>query len=68
MSDKRQFRCYDCSHEWGVAYGTEQSGREMQCPKCSSSNIHRADIGLPGRGRGPSPAGRGRGGPGRGQE
>jgi hypothetical protein len=38
----------------------------MQCPKCSGTNIHRADtIGLE-PGRGPSPAGRGKGRPGRG--
>jgi DNA-directed RNA polymerase subunit RPC12/RpoP len=59
MADKRHFKCYDCSQEWEVAYGTGQSGKQMQCPKCGSSNIHRTDAGGPGPGRG-------RGGPGRG--
>lgn len=59
-------RLVEISHEWQVAYGTGQSGRQMLCPECGSSNIHRADIRGPGRGRGPSRAGRGRGSPARG--
>jgi phage FluMu protein Com len=66
MADTRHFKCYDCNHEWSIPYGTGQSGLEMKCPKCSSTNIHREDIAGPGHGRGPSPVGRGRGGPGRG--
>ena len=64
MSDKRQFKCYACGHEWAIPYGTGQSGVQLKCPKCESDNIHR--IGDGGAGRGPSPQGRGRGGPGRG--
>lgn len=52
MSDLRRFKCYACSHEWGVPYGTGQSGRQMKCPKCGSNNIHRADVEGAGRGRG----------------
>jgi DNA-directed RNA polymerase subunit RPC12/RpoP len=66
MSEMRRFRCYACNHEWEVPYGTGQSGRQMKCPKCGSNNIHKADLGGPGRGRGPGPSGRGRGGAGRG--
>ncbi|UZE92048.1 MAG: DUF134 domain-containing protein [Methanosarcinales archaeon] len=35
----RRFRCYDCGNEWEEPYGT---GRPVECPKCSSANIHRA--------------------------
>ena len=66
MADTRLFKCYACNHEWSVPYGTGQSGLQMRCPKCNSSNIHRAEVAGPGRGRGPNPLGRGRGGPGRG--
>lgn len=66
MSDKRRFKCYDCSHEWEVAYGTGQSGIQMLCPQCGSSNIHRADMGGPRRGRGSSPSGGRQRGPGMG--
>ena len=66
MTETRHFKCYACNHEWSVPYGTGQSGLQMKCPKCASTNIHRAETGEPGRGRGPSPVGRGRGGPGRG--
>lgn len=38
--NKRKFQCSDCEHIWEVAYGT---ARPSECPKCKSSNIHRAD-------------------------
>jgi len=66
MVTARHFKCYDCNHQWSVPYGTGQSGLQMKCPKCGSTNIHRVDIGGPGRDRGPGPAGGGRGGTGRG--
>ncbi len=50
---ERFFVCYDCKNEWTLAHG---SGRPNECPKCKSSNIHRAphDRGWArgGRGRG----------------
>jgi predicted DNA-binding protein (UPF0251 family)/DNA-directed RNA polymerase subunit RPC12/RpoP len=36
----RKFKCYDCQHEWEEAYGT---GRPQNCPKCGSTNLHRAE-------------------------
>jgi predicted DNA-binding protein (UPF0251 family) len=40
MSDSsRKFKCYACGHNWEVAHGT---GRPEKCPKCGSTNIHRA--------------------------
>jgi predicted DNA-binding protein (UPF0251 family) len=36
---ERVFRCYDCKNEWQEPYGT---GRPARCPKCNSTNIHRA--------------------------
>ena len=36
---ERYFVCYDCKNEWTLPYGV---GRPSACPKCSSSNIHRA--------------------------
>jgi predicted DNA-binding protein (UPF0251 family) len=46
----RLFKCYDCEKEWKEPFGT---GRPARCPKCKSSNIHRApgDRGF-ARGRG----------------
>jgi predicted DNA-binding protein (UPF0251 family)/DNA-directed RNA polymerase subunit RPC12/RpoP len=35
---KRKFKCFTCSHEWEVPYGT---GRPDECPKCKSKNIYR---------------------------
>jgi predicted DNA-binding protein (UPF0251 family) len=35
----RLFKCYDCKNEWQEPYGT---GRPARCPKCDSTNIHRA--------------------------
>jgi predicted DNA-binding protein (UPF0251 family) len=35
----RLFKCYDCKNEWQEPYGT---GRPARCPKCNSTNIHRA--------------------------
>lgn len=50
--EKRKFQCSDCEHSWEVAYGTS---RPSECPKCKSTNIHRADedkgFGRGGRGR-----------------
>jgi transcription elongation factor Elf1 len=59
MAQERKFKCYDCNHEWGVPSGTGVSGREMTCPKCGSSNIHRAPAGKMGQGRGRGGSGRG---------
>ncbi len=46
----RKFKCYNCGNEWEEPYGT---GRPAKCPKCSSTNIHRApeDRGYARRGR-----------------
>jgi DNA-directed RNA polymerase subunit RPC12/RpoP len=52
MTMPRRFKCSDCNHEWEVPYGSGQTGREMVCPKCGSSNIHRTDPGGPVRGKG----------------
>jgi len=35
----RLFKCYDCQNEWQEPHGTGRPGR---CPKCNSTNIHRA--------------------------
>ncbi len=39
---QRRFKCPDCNHKWGEAFGT---GRPAECPKCQSKNIHRAPAG-----------------------
>ena len=54
---ERHFVCYECKNEWTLPYG---SGRPNECPKCKSSNIHRApqDRGWARAGLG---GGRGRG-------
>ncbi len=66
----RSFGCYDCGHQFQVAYGVGGPGAHMTCPNCGSWNIHRTEndstFARVGRGRGPSNLGRGRGGPGRG--
>jgi len=36
---QRQFLCCDCNNQWDEAFGT---GRPAKCPKCESTNIHRA--------------------------
>ncbi|MFC1674941.1 DUF134 domain-containing protein [Candidatus Omnitrophota bacterium] len=52
---ERHFSCYECKHEWTLAFGT---GRPAECPKCKNTNIHRSmqDRGWAcqghGRGRG----------------
>lgn len=54
---ERHFVCYECNNEWTLPYG---SGRPVECPKCKSTNIHRAPkdrgwaraAGRFGRGRG----------------
>lgn len=77
MTAMRRFTCYDCNKDFEVAYGVGGSGREMKCPECGGTNIHRAEgdrgfersagrAGAGGGGRGPSSEGRGRGGQGRG--
>ena len=45
---ERLFKCNECRNEWQDPYGT---GRPDGCPKCKSTNIHRApqDRGLGGR-------------------
>jgi predicted DNA-binding protein (UPF0251 family) len=35
----RRFQCYECRNVWELPHGT---GRPQACPKCSSTNIHRA--------------------------
>jgi predicted DNA-binding protein (UPF0251 family) len=47
----RKFKCYVCGHEWEEPHGT---GRPGKCPKCGSTNIHRApeDRGYARAGRG----------------
>lgn len=47
--NKRKFLCFDCENIWEVAYGTP---RPLECPKCKSSNIHRADDNRGNCGRG----------------
>ena len=37
--EERLFKCYECKNEWQEPYGT---GRPSECPKCNSTNIHRA--------------------------
>lgn len=37
--EMRTFRCYGCQHAWSMPYGAR---RPVQCPACSSRNIHRA--------------------------
>jgi predicted DNA-binding protein (UPF0251 family) len=36
---ERLFKCDECENEWQEPYGT---GRPDECPKCQSTNIHRA--------------------------
>lgn len=36
----RKFVCYDCKNVWEVPFGVL---RPQVCPKCQSSNIHRAE-------------------------
>jgi predicted DNA-binding protein (UPF0251 family) len=36
---ERLFKCYECQNEWQEPYGT---GRPEECPRCESTNIHRA--------------------------
>lgn len=38
--NKRKFQCSSCENIWEVPYGTS---RPAECPKCKSTNIHRAD-------------------------
>ena len=55
MTDKRQFKCSDCNHEWEAAYCRRQEG----CPQCKSENIIRTDAQCgQGRGRGAQMGGR----------
>ena len=37
--NERYFICYGCKNEWSLPYGT---GRPQECPKCKSTDIHRA--------------------------
>jgi predicted DNA-binding protein (UPF0251 family) len=54
--EMKKFTCLQCGNNWEVPYGTP---RPNNCPKCGSTNVHRApeDRGYARRGRG----GRGRG-------
>ncbi|MGZ3579082.1 MAG: DUF134 domain-containing protein [Syntrophales bacterium] len=38
MPEKRMFKCNQCQHVWGLAYGT---GRPEECPKCQARSICR---------------------------
>jgi len=38
----REFKCYDCQHTWQLPHGQGGRGVEQTCPKCASSNVHRA--------------------------
>jgi predicted DNA-binding protein (UPF0251 family) len=38
MAGTRNFKCYDCGHEWELPFGT---GRPDVCPACGGNNIHR---------------------------
>jgi predicted DNA-binding protein (UPF0251 family) len=51
----RKFKCFACEHKWEEEYGT---GRPNECPRCGSTNIHRAP-----EDRGYARAGRGHGNP-----
>ena len=48
---KRKFRCLECGYTWEIPHGEP---RPLECPKCKSMNIHRAeeDRGRARRGRG----------------
>ena len=50
---ERHFTCNQCKNQWALPHG---SGRPDQCPKCNSTNIHRAP-----QDRGYARAGDGRG-------
>jgi len=39
MAQMRKFRCSECAHTWEAGYGTL---RPAECPKCRSTNTHRA--------------------------
>jgi len=39
MKGMRKFVCNVCKHEWDVPFG---AGRPAECPKCKSTDIHRA--------------------------
>ena len=58
MPAMRRFTCYDCEWTFEVPYGTGVPGRSMECPKCGSRNIHRAE-GDRGFARGTGRGGRG---------
>lgn len=45
---QRKFNCFQCKHEWEVAFGT---GRPEKCPKCQSTTIHRVNVVRGGFGR-----------------
>jgi len=53
----REFKCYDCNHEWELPFGQGGRGVEQVCPECGSDNIHRVGKdrgrGRSGRGWGP---------------
>lgn len=40
MEQAREFKCYECEHQWQIAHGL---ARPYECPKCQSANIHRAE-------------------------
>jgi uncharacterized protein len=36
MPEERMFKCNECRHVWGLAYGT---GRPEECPQCQARSI-----------------------------
>jgi predicted DNA-binding protein (UPF0251 family) len=52
-----RLQCFDCQHVWELPHG---AGRPQECPKCASTNIHRAGEERGCAGGGPG-SGRGRG-------
>jgi predicted DNA-binding protein (UPF0251 family)/DNA-directed RNA polymerase subunit RPC12/RpoP len=58
--EMKKFTCFQCGYNWEVPYGTP---RPNNCPKCGSTNVHRApeDRGYARRGRGRGGWGRGAG-------
>jgi len=50
IKQMRSFKCDNCEYKWEVAYGSGKTGRELFCPKCGSSNMHRIGSRMSRRG------------------
>lgn len=49
----RKFHCHECDYRWEVPFGTGETGLEMKCPSCQSTNLEREETGAGGHwGRG----------------